>query len=67
MTTIDRLKTTTARIVALLGLFFLCAAANAQLSCAPSSPRTDPGTGFAPFGAAEQALVRGGNSGPAWE
>jgi RHS repeat-associated protein len=41
--------------------------AQAQLSCTPSAPRTDPGTGFVPFGAAEQLVARGGNAGPAWE
>jgi len=48
---------------------FLClagAAAYAQ-SCTPASPRTDPGTGFTPFGTYERTLARGGNSGPAWE
>lgn len=37
------------------------------LACNPSSPRTDPGTGFVTFGANEQLLSRGGNAGPAWE
>lgn len=37
------------------------------LACNPKAPRTDPGTGFAAFGANEQALGRGGNEGPAWE
>ena len=41
--------------------------AQAQLSCNPAAPRTDPGTGFVPFGAAEQVVARGGNAGPAWE
>ena len=43
------------------------AALGQTLACNPSTPRTDPGTGFAPFGANEQALARGGNAGPAWE
>ena len=55
---------------ALLAAAFLglaSGAAQAQLSCTPSAPRTDPGTGFAPFGVAEQMVARGGNAGPAWE
>jgi len=67
MPTTDRLKTNAAHIVAFLSLCLVGAAANAQLSCTPSSARSDPGTGFIPFGAYEQALARGGNSGPAWE
>jgi hypothetical protein len=50
---------------ALLGL--TSGPALAQLSCTPASPRTDPGAGFVPFGAAEQLVARGGNAGPAWE
>ena len=50
---------------ALLGL--ASGAAQAQLSCNPAAPRTDPGAGFVPFGAAEQMVARGGNAGPAWE
>jgi RHS repeat-associated protein len=41
--------------------------AQAQLSCTPAAPRTDPGAGFVPFGAAEQLVARGGNAGSAWE
>ena len=37
------------------------------LACNPKAPRTDPGSGFAAFGATEQALARAGNSGPGWE
>jgi RHS repeat-associated protein len=37
------------------------------LACNPKLPRPDPGAGFSAFGATEQALARGGNSGPAWE
>jgi RHS repeat-associated protein len=40
----------------------------AQLSCNPSGPRTDPGTGFVPFGTLERLEVRSGRLGAAdWE
>jgi hypothetical protein len=55
-----------ARLATALLLCFAGAAAHAQ-SCTPTTPRPDPGTGFTPFGTNEQALARGGNSGPAWE
>jgi RHS repeat-associated protein len=42
-------------------------AAAQTLACNPQTPRLDPGSGFTAFGASEQALARGGNSGPAWE
>ncbi|MGH7752605.1 MAG: Ig-like domain-containing protein, partial [Gemmatimonadales bacterium] len=53
---------------ALIGALALHSGAHAQtLACNPSAPRTDPGVGFTPFGANEQLLARGGQSGPAWE
>lgn len=55
------------RLCVAFGLLVLSNVALAQLSCTPSAPRTDPGTGFAAFGEREQLLARGGNSGPAWE
>lgn len=53
-------------IVATL-LLFAGSALGQTLACIPSAPRTDPGIGFSAFGAAEQLLARGGQSGPAWE
>ncbi len=56
------------RIVSVVAALLFAGSAAAQtLACHPASPRTDPGTGFVPFGANEQALARGGNAGPAWE
>ncbi len=48
-------------------VLFAGSALGQTLACFPSAPRTDPGSGFSPFGAAEQLLARGGQSGPAWE
>jgi RHS repeat-associated protein len=59
------------REVLYLGDMPVAAVAAAQgqggAECTASAPRPDPGAGFAPFGAAEQAVARGGNAGPAWE
>ena len=55
-----------ARFATALFLCLVGALAHAQ-SCTPPTPRTDPGTGFTPFGTYERTLARGGNSGPAWE
>jgi RHS repeat-associated protein len=55
-------------LVAAVLLFGASGGAFAQtLACNPKAPRTDPGAGFVAFGTTEQALARGGNSGPAWE
>jgi RHS repeat-associated protein len=59
-----------ARVAGYVATFFclhvMTAVAIAQ-SCTPAAPRIDSGAGFTPFGANEQVLARGGNSGPAWE
>ncbi len=56
------------RFLSFLWALLLAGSALGQtLACHPANPRSDPGTGFVPFGANEQLLVRGGQSGPAWE
>jgi len=53
-------------IATFLALCFASVGAYAE-SCNPATPRLDSGMGFTPFGENEQALARGGHSGPAWE
>jgi RHS repeat-associated protein len=55
-------------LLAAVTLLAACGSALAQATaCNPSAPRLDPGAGFVPFGANEQAHARGGNAGPGWE